>query len=64
MAWLEVGDRVFAWRYQFFNQQIGVVLGGGDVMVIDTRSTPAQAREILADLRALTRAPVGGPGVS
>ena len=58
MAWLEVGDRVFAWRYQFFNQQIGVVLGGGDVMVIDTRSTPAQAREILADLRALTRAPV------
>lgn len=58
MAWQEVGDRVFAWRYEFFNQQIGVVLGGRDVMVIDTRSTPAQAREIVHDLRELTRDPV------
>ena len=58
MAWQEVGDRVFAWRYRFFNQQIGVILGGRDVLVIDTRSTPAQAREILADLRELTRDPV------
>lgn len=58
MAWQEVGDRVFAWRYSFFNQQIGVVLGGSDVLVVDTRSTPAQAREILADLRELTRDPV------
>ena len=58
MAWLEVGDRVFAWRYPFFNQQIGAVLGGRDVMVIDTRSTPAQAREIVADVRKLTSDPV------
>jgi glyoxylase-like metal-dependent hydrolase (beta-lactamase superfamily II) len=58
MAWQEVGDRVFAWRYEFFNQQIGVILGGRDVAVIDTRSTPAQARETLADLRELTRDPV------
>lgn len=58
MAWQEVGDRVFAWRYRFFNQQIGVILGGSDVVVIDTRSTPAQAREILTDLRELTRDPV------
>jgi glyoxylase-like metal-dependent hydrolase (beta-lactamase superfamily II) len=58
MVWQEVGDRVFARRFTFFNQQIGVVLGGRDVLLVDTRSTPAQAREILADLRELTRDPV------
>ena len=58
MSWQEVGDRVFTRRFKFFNQQIGVVLGGRDVLVIDTRSTPTQAREILADLRELTRDPV------
>src|SRR6266481_4500144 len=35
--WLEIGDRVFTRRYRFFDQQVGVVLGGRDVMVIDTR---------------------------
>ena len=58
MAWQEVGDRVFTRHFDFFDQQIGVVLGGSDVLVVDTRSTPAQAREIVADLRELTRNPV------
>jgi glyoxylase-like metal-dependent hydrolase (beta-lactamase superfamily II) len=35
-----------------------VVLSGSDVLVVDTRSTPAQAREIATDLRELTRRPV------
>jgi glyoxylase-like metal-dependent hydrolase (beta-lactamase superfamily II) len=56
--WLELGDRVFVRRYSFFDQNIGVVLGGDDVMVIDTRSTHVQGREVLDDLRALTSAPV------
>ena len=58
MAWLEVGDRVFTWRFEFFDQQIGVILGGRDVAVIDTRSTPAQAGEIADAIRELTRDPV------
>jgi glyoxylase-like metal-dependent hydrolase (beta-lactamase superfamily II) len=58
MVWQEIGDRVFTRRYWFFNQQIGVVLGGRDVLVVDTRSTPAQAREIATELRELTRDPV------
>jgi len=58
MAWQEIGDRVFTRKYPFFNQQIGVVLGGRDVLVVDTRSTPAQAREIASELRELTRDPV------
>ncbi|HEY8238076.1 MAG TPA: MBL fold metallo-hydrolase [Candidatus Limnocylindrales bacterium] len=54
----EVGDRVFTLHFDFYDQQIGVVLGGSDVMVIDTRSTPVQAREIVAGIRELTRDPV------
>jgi glyoxylase-like metal-dependent hydrolase (beta-lactamase superfamily II) len=56
--WLEVGDRVLTRRYAFYNQQIGVVLGRGSVLVVDTRSTHRQARAILEDLRAITRDPV------
>jgi len=58
MTWQEIGDRVFTRRYRFYNQQIGVILGGRDVLIVDTRSTPAQAREIVADVRGLTRDPV------
>ena len=57
-AWTEIGDRVFVRRYAFYDQNIGVVLGDGAALVIDTRSTHAQAQEILDDLRELTRSPV------
>ena len=57
-TWTELGDHVFVRRYPFFDQNIGVVLGDGAAMLIDTRSTHVQAREILADLRELTRDPV------
>jgi glyoxylase-like metal-dependent hydrolase (beta-lactamase superfamily II) len=56
--WVEVGDGVLVRRYAYFDQNIGVVLGGGEALVIDTRSTHVQAREILADLREVTDAPV------
>lgn len=58
MAFRELGDRVFALHYEFLDQQIGVVLGGRDVLVIDSRSTASQAREIAADIRRLTADPV------
>ncbi len=57
-GWVEIGDRVFVRRYAFYDQNVGVVLGRGEALVIDTRSTYGQAREILADLRALTPYPV------
>ena len=49
---------MFTRHFDFFDQQIGVVLGGREVLLVDTRSTPVQAREIVADLRELTRDPV------
>src|SRR5688500_6879855 len=58
VTWTEVGDRVFVRRYDFYDQNIGVVLSGDDVLLIDTRSTHVQAREIIADLRGITAAPV------
>jgi glyoxylase-like metal-dependent hydrolase (beta-lactamase superfamily II) len=57
-GWVELDDRVFVRRYAFYDQNIGVILGGGEALVIDTRSTHAQAREIVADLRELTTDPV------
>jgi len=56
--WIEIGDRVFVRRYSFYDQNIGVVLGRDAALVIDTRTTYPQAREILDDLRELTAAPV------
>jgi glyoxylase-like metal-dependent hydrolase (beta-lactamase superfamily II) len=58
-GWVEIGDRVFVRRYPFYDQNVGVILGRAEVLVIDTRSTYAQAREIQDDLRELTDAPVG-----
>jgi glyoxylase-like metal-dependent hydrolase (beta-lactamase superfamily II) len=49
--WLEVGDRVFVRRYEFLSQNVGVVLTEDGALVIDTRATPALAREVQSDLR-------------
>ena len=57
--WTEIGDRVFVRRYRFFDQDIVAVLGGDRALVVDTRSTPRQAREVLDDLRALGSPRVG-----
>jgi glyoxylase-like metal-dependent hydrolase (beta-lactamase superfamily II) len=52
--WLEVGDRVFSRRYEFLDQQIGLVIGDGEALVVDSRSTGPQARELIADVRRVT----------
>ncbi len=57
-GWREIGDRFFVRRYAFYDQNIGLILGAGEALVIDTRSTYAQAREIVADVREITRGPV------
>ena len=57
--WTEIGDRVFVRRYEFFDQDVVAVLGGDGALIVDTRSTPAQAREILDDLRDLGSPTVG-----
>jgi len=58
-SWTEIGERIFVRRYAFFDQNIVVVLGREEALVLDTRTTPGQAREILNDLRELGSPPVG-----
>jgi glyoxylase-like metal-dependent hydrolase (beta-lactamase superfamily II) len=58
-GWVEIGERVFVRRYPFFDQNIVAILGRDEALIVDTRSTPAQAREILDDLRELGAPPVG-----
>ncbi len=57
-ALVEVGPGVFALRYRFYDQQIGVVVGDDGVLLIDTRSSHRQAEEIRRDLAAITKLPV------
>jgi glyoxylase-like metal-dependent hydrolase (beta-lactamase superfamily II) len=52
-GWLEIGDRVHVRRYAFYDQNIVVVRGGDRALVVDTRTTPPQARELIADLGEL-----------
>ena len=57
-AWLEIGERVFVRRYRFLDQEIGAILTDAGPVVIDTRSTVGHAREVIDDLRRLTKLPV------
>jgi len=58
-TWTEIADRVFVRRYPFLDQDIVAVLGGDDALVVDTRSTLRQAREVLDDLRSLGSPRIG-----
>ena len=59
VKWTEIGDRVFVRRYAFFDQNIVAILSDDESLVVDTRMTPTQAREILDDLRELGAPAVG-----
>jgi len=54
----EVGDGIFRRRYEVLDQNVGVIIGDGGVVVIDTRSAPSHAEEIAKDLATVTPLPV------
>jgi glyoxylase-like metal-dependent hydrolase (beta-lactamase superfamily II) len=56
-GWQEVGEQVFRFRYRSLDLNVGVVVGDGEVLVVDTRGWAAEAEELLADLRTLTPLP-------
>jgi glyoxylase-like metal-dependent hydrolase (beta-lactamase superfamily II) len=53
-VWQQIGEDVFVRRYPFYDQNIGVVLGADGALVVDTRSTHTQAREVSREIRQLT----------
>jgi glyoxylase-like metal-dependent hydrolase (beta-lactamase superfamily II) len=55
--WREIADRVFVHRYPDLDLNVGVVLGDGGCLVVDTRSTDAEGAELAAAVRTLTAAP-------
>jgi glyoxylase-like metal-dependent hydrolase (beta-lactamase superfamily II) len=57
-AWLEVGDRVFVRRYAFVDENVGAIVGDDGVLLVDTRSSHRQARQVLADLAEISSLPV------
>ena len=57
--WQELGDGIFRRRYEFLDQNIGLVIGSEAVLLIDTRSHPGHAEEVLSDVRLVTPLPVG-----
>jgi glyoxylase-like metal-dependent hydrolase (beta-lactamase superfamily II) len=56
-GWQEIGDRVFRRRYRSLDLNVGAVLGGDEVLLVDTRSCQVEAAELRDDLRALTSLP-------
>jgi glyoxylase-like metal-dependent hydrolase (beta-lactamase superfamily II) len=52
-SWEEVADRVYVLHYRLYRQGIGVIAGGGELMVVDTRTSHRQATEIRDDLAAI-----------
>lgn len=51
--WREIAARVFVRRYAFLDQTIGAIVGDDAILLVDSRSTPAQARELLAEAHSL-----------
>lgn len=55
--WREVGDRVFVRRHASFDLNVGLVVGDGACLVVDTRCTLAEGRDLVAAVRTVTSAP-------
>ncbi|TWD82918.1 glyoxylase-like metal-dependent hydrolase (beta-lactamase superfamily II) [Kribbella amoyensis] len=56
--WTELGDRCWVRRYPEWDVNVGLVVGSEGALVIDTRGTTEQAREVLTHLGEVTDVPV------
>jgi glyoxylase-like metal-dependent hydrolase (beta-lactamase superfamily II) len=56
--WTQIADRCYLRPYAEWSVNVTVVEGAGGVLVVDTRGTQDQGRELREQIRALTAAPV------
>jgi glyoxylase-like metal-dependent hydrolase (beta-lactamase superfamily II) len=56
----EVADRVWVARYEWWDVNVSVVEGEQGLLVVDTNASSRAARDVIADLRRLSSAPVLG----
>ena len=54
--WREVADQVFVRRFLDFNVNIGLIVGDEHAMVVDTRASERQGRELGDEIRWITQA--------
>jgi glyoxylase-like metal-dependent hydrolase (beta-lactamase superfamily II) len=57
-GFIEVADRVWVARYEWFDVNVSVVGGTDGLLVVDTNASEVAARAVLADLRRLSAAPL------
>ncbi|MEV4064923.1 MBL fold metallo-hydrolase [Nonomuraea dietziae] len=55
--WHEVGDRVFVRRHESYDLNVGLVVGDGHCLVLDTRETARRASDLVAAIRRITPDP-------
>jgi glyoxylase-like metal-dependent hydrolase (beta-lactamase superfamily II) len=52
--WHEVADKVFVRRFLDFNVTVGLIIGGDAALVVDTRGSERQGRELANEIHWLT----------
>ena len=56
-TWVEIADRVHVLRHPVLDVNTTLVIGDDAALIVDTLSTPAQARQLAAEARRFTAAP-------
>src|SRR5215204_6205983 len=56
-TWTEVADRVFVRRHQSMDLNVTVVVGEGACLVVDTRASELQGRDLAGAVRTVTPHP-------
>lgn len=59
-GFIEIGDRVWVARYEWYDVNVSVVEGEAGLIVVDTHASSQAAQEVIADLRRLSARPVIG----
>jgi glyoxylase-like metal-dependent hydrolase (beta-lactamase superfamily II) len=57
-TWQQVADGCFVRRYESLDVSCGVIAGGAGLLVIDTRASLAQGRELAEAVRSLSALPI------
>ena len=57
MTWREVGDRTFVRRHESFDLNVGLVVGDGACLIVDTRASHVQAADLVEAIRQVTPHP-------
>ncbi|MFD0468741.1 MBL fold metallo-hydrolase [Nonomuraea thailandensis] len=55
--WQEVGDRVYVRRHESYDLNTGLIVGDGHCLVLDTRSSHREARDLVEAVRTITASP-------